>query len=210
MPNFSETAFREVQHRCANDLQMVAALCSLSASRQRDPQTRDAILEIANRVNVLVGSRREVAGGKKQTLEAMLRRVADGLHAMAEPHGVAVDLQVAGPMPQMTDDAATAASIAVNELGTNALKHAFTRGHTGTVKIFIDNRETNDFCSITVEDDGLPFATPPQDSRERQPGIGLDLARRSLAAQGGMLIFPNGNSKRFEIRLPVQAVLGAA
>ena len=209
MPDRSEMAFRELQHRCANDLQMVAALCSLTASRQTDPYTRDTVMEIANRVNVLVNARREMVGGKRRTLELMLRRVVSGLQAMAEPHGISVELEMTEQLPQLTEDATTAASIAVNELATNALKHAFAEGNGGTVKIAIDHREADNHCIIMVEDDGLPFTPPAEDHRTGRPGIGFDLAKRSLAAQGGMLIFPNGDSKRFEIRLPVQAVPGA-
>jgi two-component sensor histidine kinase len=210
MPNFSEAAFREVQHRCSNDLQMVAALCSLTAARQDDPRLRDAIREISNRVNILARARKGMGESNRKKLGEMLRLVADGLTAMAEPHGVKVDLEIPDQLPQLSDDATTAASIAVNELATNALKHAFGEGDGGTVKISVDHRETSNSCVICVEDDGIPFTPPADDPRERRRGIGLDLGRRSLAAQGGMLILPEGESKRFEIRLPCQAEAVAA
>ena len=94
----------------------------------------------------------------------------------------------------------------MNELATNALKHAFKKQDHGTVHILVAP-VGQDFCTIRVEDNGAPLDRPPAGERNSS-GIRLNLARRTIAAHGGMLITPDGDSKVFEIRLPCHAASG--
>ena len=204
----SNSAVREAYHRCSNDLQMVVSLLQLSARRSDEPRAREALTEVANRAGVLIHARAALAQEGGQDLASLLRKVCEALQAMAEPHGVRVCFRACGEVGTLADPAVTAAGLAVNELVTNAIKHAFHDRPGGQVTVTLSSAPDG-WVVITVEDDGAPLsAAKAATGCSSHEALGLDLSRRLLAAQGGTLVTPTGESKRFEVRLPVQPAPG--
>jgi len=199
MLDLNDAAVREAYHRCSNDLQLVVSMLQLTANRSHEPQTLN---EIANRIRILARARAELLRKGRPDLSTVLREVCEALQAMAEPNGVLIRLSLNGDSPDLPESSTTATGLVVNELITNSLKHAFKDRASGEITVTVDSA-ADDWVVVLVDDDGLPL--PPSlagDCGERQP-LGLDLARRMLAAQGGLLILPSGESKCFEVRVPV-------
>ena len=204
MLDTNDAAVREAYHRCANDLQLVVSMLQLTANRSLQLETQETLNEIANRIRILARARGELLRKGRPELSTVLREVCEALQAMAEPNGVLIRLSLDGVSPHLPDATTTATGLVVNELITNSLKHAFKDRAKGEITVTVDGA-TDEWVIVLVDDDGLPFpASLAGDRGERQP-LGLDLARRMLAAQGGMLIAPTGDSKCFEIRVPVQS-----
>ena len=204
MSDANEDALRESHHRCANDLQLIVAMLQLKARRLEGEEGRDALLETANRVRVLAAARAALCSPKVLPLDSMLRCVCEALQVLAEPRGVVIALQVDAPVPQVAAAKILAVGIAVNELGTNAIKHAFTDGTGGRVDISLvwDGARS---ASITVCDDGCPFPQAESERTSLRGGVGLRLAERTLDAKECLLIHPKDGSKEFAIRIPVKA-----
>lgn len=93
------------------------------------------------------------------------------------PVSLDVDLDTSADSRPISLARAVPIGLAVNELVTNALKHAFPDGREGTVAVQL-RREGNAFV-LGVNDDGvgIPDALPGR-------GLGQRLVR-ALAAQGG-------------------------
>ena len=87
----------------------------------------------------------------------------------------------------------------MNELATNAIKHAFEEGKSGHIRVTISRNDSRDVI-IIVDDDGLPFP----DANGNGEGLGLGLAKRLMASIGGLLIMPPKGLKVFELRLSVE------
>ncbi len=206
MADRSEAAFREIQHRCSNDLQLVLSLCQMAANREPNADVAQSLRELTDRVAIFVHARSKLVNTGKVPLGAMLELIVESLTVIAEPRGVTIDLNMPDAIPPLSADLSTAAAIAVNELATNALKHAFAEQDQGEVRIDV-SAIGHDFCTIKVADNGAPLDRPPAGERNTS-GIGLNLARRTIAAHGGMLITPDGDSKVFEVRLPCHAASG--
>ena len=94
----------------------------------------------------------------------------------------------------------TTLTLVVNELATNAIKHAFEEGKAGHIRVTI-SRNGNRDVTIIVDDDGLPF---PEAGDDRD-GLGLGLAKRLMASIGGLLIMPPKGLKVFELQVPVES-----
>lgn len=204
MSDTNDEALRESHHRCANDLQLIVAMLQLKARRIESQDGRDALLETANRVQVLAAARADLCSPKVLPLDSMLRCVCEALQVLADPRDVVISLQVDTPVPQVAAAKILAIGIAVNELGTNAIKHAFAGRSGGRVDVSLVWNGARS-ATVTVCDDGGPF---PQDKGERArrgAALGLRLAERTLDAKECLLIHPEDGSKEFTIRIPVKA-----
>ena len=90
--------------------------------------------------------------------------------------------------------------LAVNELVSNALKHAFPDGRKGEIRIDLA-REGDDTVMLAVSDDGIGMSDPV-DLRSTAT-MGLQLLS-VLAEQAGAGIAVHASSPtRFELRFPV-------
>lgn len=93
----------------------------------------------------------------------------------------------------------TTLALVVNELATNAIKHAFKEGEPGHVQITIGRYAGRDL-TVIVDDNGLPFS---DHAHVGEGGLGLGLAKRLMASIEGLFIPPRPGSKVFELRVPV-------
>ena len=191
---------RETCHRSANDLQLIVSLLSLQSHQAKSAETRAALTDAAGRVAVLAGARAALQQ-RQPSLETALRRVCEALITHAEPRAIHVSLDVAPVASRFTGPHVTTLALIVNELATNAIKHAFNEDRGGCIRISVVEHDRA-HLAIIVDDDGLPFPGP---DLRRPDGLGLGLARRLMESVGGLVILPPVGSKRFEIRVPFNA-----
>lgn len=195
---------QEVQHRCSNDLQLILSMIELARRRSEDEAAAAALSELGGRVRALIHARADLLHPSGKDLATALRELCEGLQTVAEPRSITISLTIADEPLGVSDGETTAALLAVNELVTNALKHAFKSGIPGRVQVTYRRPDANG-ASITVEDSGDPFVFTPS-GRSDGHGLGLNLVRRLLDQQGGMLIPPADGSKKFELRLKNRAM----
>ena len=190
---------RETNHRCANDLQLVVSLLTLQSRRAASEETRQALTDAMERVAVLARARTALTQERQSTLEAALRQVCEALHSQAEPRSILVSLDIGSGSAGLSAVQITTLALIVNELATNAIKHAFDADVSGRVSISVRQHDGRTLA-IIVDDDGLPF---PELADRRSGGLGLGLTRRLMESIGGLMILPANGSKCFEIRVPI-------
>lgn len=190
---------RETEHRCSNDLQLVVSLLALQSRQARGDEARQALGDAMERVAILARSRAALNRQRQQTVEEALSKVCDALRAQAELRSIHISLRVDGPIGGLSATRVTTLALVVNELATNAIKHAFEQGKSG--RITIEAARTGRDVTVTVDDDGLPYPDPTAAKRD---GLGLGLARRLMASIDGLLIAPTPPGKMFTLRVPVE------
>ena len=197
----TEEILREMEHRFANELQLIASLLHYSARHASSREAQHALAEVASRVEVVIDNRIGAQSSLATDLVAVLGGVVQRLAALAGPLGIRIELDVAGEVIAHRKKTLGIA-LCVNELVTNAIKHAFGREGSRTsgaeVKVSVEARPEA-ALTVIVEDSGSPITGPLRatgDGRHQ----GLDLVSRLAAANGGLMIWPDGESKKFEIR----------
>ncbi|HZH28604.1 MAG TPA: histidine kinase dimerization/phosphoacceptor domain -containing protein [Azospirillaceae bacterium] len=211
-----DTLMRELNHRVKNNFAVVASLLTLQAGRQAMPEVRHE-LEKARRRILSIGSLHELLYRGPHTgdidFAQYLQEIGTLVRGSLVDADAPVSLRVEAEPARIPIDQAIPLGLLVNELATNAVKHAFAPGTGGTVRILF--RATPTGHHLTVEDDGrgLPAGYDqtgdrtgePADGQPRGRGIGLQLAA-SLARQAGgrLSVGPksDGNGARFDIDLP--------
>ena len=115
---------QETIHRCSNDLQFVVSLLGLQSRRAANPEVAQALGDAMERVAMLARARRVMHGEKPQSLGSALREVCEALHAQAELRSILVIFDDGDGLDAMSPTAVTTLALVVNELVTNAIKHA--------------------------------------------------------------------------------------
>jgi two-component system, sensor histidine kinase PdtaS len=82
-------------------------------------------------------------------------------------------------------DKAVAAGLVVNELVTNAAKHAYPEGEEGVVRIELHTDEARAEATLTVSDDGRGIEPAAAAARRAGGGQGLELLRHLARQLGG-------------------------
>ncbi|WP_425228927.1 sensor histidine kinase [Sphingomonas sp.] len=191
-PQDDDLLLRETNHCCSNDLQLVVNLLGLQSRRVANPEVRDALADAMERVSVLAHARRALHQERPATLGLALGQVCDALRAQAEPRSISACLQ-ATEVHGLHANHITTVALVVNELATNAIKHAFEEGKPGTIRVTITERDDGE-AIVLVDDDGLPFPDPGGS------GLGMGIARRLMASIGGLFLPPPPGTKVFELR----------
>jgi len=150
-----ELLMEEQGHRIKNDLAIASALIALQARAQSDTAVRTALESAVARVHVLAKgydhlrvTERDQATDMTSYLGEVCWKLGEGLRGV-RPIAVEVDADRVEIRSQM----ATRIGLIVNELVTNALKHAFPDERGGTVSVRM--RRNADELTLTVEDDGI-------------------------------------------------------
>lgn len=189
-----DALLQEVQHRVKNNLQVIASLLRLQADNFAenfaDARLAAALRESQNRVESMAliheqlyqaGNLREVDLAEHTALLASHLLHAYGVNPRAaDPARIQCRLEVER-LPVGVDRAIPAALI-LNELVSNALKHAFPNDRPGTIEITGGRRAAADVTSDTVflevRDNGVGLAAPlDRASLGSLESLGLNIVR---------------------------------
>jgi two-component sensor histidine kinase len=149
-----DTLLRELQHRVKNNLQMITALIRLEARNIPDGATGERFDRLAGRIEslaLLYRSLSEAEPGESVDLGVYLSQIASAVMLAHAVEGMRLDLKV-DTWP-VSLDVALPTGLVVNELLTNALKHAFAGRDGGT--ILLHSLVDEEGCRVIVADDGV-------------------------------------------------------
>ncbi len=132
----------EMSHRVKNKFAMVSSIISLQA-RRSSPEARQALEDIASRVNIIATVHNYLQLSRHEGLIDMseyLPKLCESLNdALLGPR--AVSLHATAIPVELPPDKALTIGLIVNELVTNAIKYAFEEGQPGHVHVDLKRDE---------------------------------------------------------------------
>lgn len=177
-----EILLKEIHHRVKNNLQVISSLLDLQARTARDGETRRLLAESQGRVRSMALIHERLYGSGSEALDfADYARdlVASLRHSLAGASDrVAVSLDVEEAALDL--DVAVPCGMVINELLTNALKHAFPGERPGSVQVSLRRRPESGMLALSVVDDGVGL--PPGVRADDPATLGLRIVH-ILAAQ---------------------------
>jgi two-component sensor histidine kinase len=205
---FQQMLTREVHHRTKNTLQMASSLLSLQSGSCNLAATHDALERAQARLHLLANVHellyKEASDTQQVPVSQLLEQLADPLRMVFADKSI--QLRVASEPILLPPSAAIPLILLINEVVTNAYKHAFVGRHAGAIDIQLST--TVEDMSLKITDDGVGM--PDTVTANANPGLGLKLIR-SLAGQlGGALTFARAPQGGTEISLQLQRGATAA
>lgn len=146
----------EFDHRVKNNFMIVTSMLDLQRRRSTEPATVEALTAALARVESIARAHRHLylGAGDTGTVD-MAAYLAELCSALSNTLflGASITLECASDTVRMPRDRAVAIGLVVNELATNAAKHAFAGRDAGTIRIHF--AQLADGCRLTVSDDGI-------------------------------------------------------
>jgi two-component sensor histidine kinase len=151
------TLTKEISHRIKNNLQIVVAL--IANEIKRTP-TRFAQGYVAMEARIAaIAQLYDLISRSSQregvSLDAYLREIAKTMSASLLEPSSGISIEVRAQALDIDPDRAVPFGLLVNELGTNAIKHAFPGG---TGRIVLNLERAGDEIELVVADDGVGIA----------------------------------------------------
>lgn len=196
----------EVHHRVKNNLQVISSLLNLQASHTSDERLRAILQESQGRVKAMALTHQLLYEGKdfsRLDLRDFLGRLVQllrGAYRVAGRIGLRLELPDA---PIHVDlERAVPCALLINELATNAFKHAFPGERSGEVVIALNPLEAG-AVELSVVDDGIGL--PAGFSLDSVTSLGLQLVPLFVDQLQGVLHIGPGPGTRFALRFTIPA-----
>jgi two-component sensor histidine kinase len=192
-------AFAELHHRVKNSLANAASLLKLQATPDADPRVVAAIEQAANRIHAIADLHGLLYTVESQDAVDLGVYVRDFCERLAQSlfEDRRVQIKVMTEQAMAPFEQAAPFGVILNELVTNAAKHAYPAAGEGV--ICVELRADPDVLVLRVSDAGRGLAA----GAERPGGIGMRLVR-SLAKQlhGELHVQATAQGAAFEVRAP--------
>ena len=189
----------EVDHRVKNNLTMIGSLLRLQARNIADPAITSTLENMLERVDALATVHRRLYQSEDITrfdVGAFAENLVADVIGASGRGDIAVVADVA--CIDVASSKAAALGLILNEVVTNAIKHAFADGRSGTITL--SARLDGDRAIMEISDDGPGFDT----DKGTPDGLGKILISR-LAKQVGATAEWSGAAPgtRFSLTFPV-------
>ncbi|HWR24764.1 MAG TPA: histidine kinase dimerization/phosphoacceptor domain -containing protein [Methanosarcina sp.] len=228
LANIEITRKKEIHHRIKNNLQVISSLLDLQAEKFKDKdyikvsEVLDAFGESQDRVISMALIHEELYKGEgldELNFSLYIEKLTEDLLQTYGFGNTSISLNMNMEKSIFFDmDTAVPLGIIVNELVSNALKHAFTGRDNGEIKISLcrekpvecinrlEESEKENFKNtsfiLTVSDDGI--GTPESLDLKNLDSLGLHLVTSLVEQLEGELEIKRENGTEFTIRFTVK------
>jgi two-component sensor histidine kinase len=202
-----ELLLKELNHRVKNNLQMVSSLLNLQAARMTDPVAQEQFRKAMDRVQSVGDIHARLYQGEQlgridfdQYLNDLCDRLRDSML-----DGKAITLKVDAEPLVLDLDRAIPLGLIVNELVTNAIKHAFPDGSRGDIRVEL-RTGNGDGLRLSIGDSGRGIQDGGGQDRQ---GLGMRLVQGLLQQVGGTIEVKHAPGVNYRISIPADGSAAA-
>ena len=197
--------FSELKHRVANDFAIVVSLLDLQRRRSNEPATRVALEQAMARVRSISRVHRQLYAVPETSqidLRVYLRDLCAGLtDASLPPAGIRLSCEC--DEAYMARDRVLSLGLVVNELVTNAVRHAFPDGRDGVILVRFSRTGAGWRLEVADNGVGMPIT-------DRKAGLGTGLVEQFVHQAEGTLTLESRGGTQAYLDLPANAATGIA
>lgn len=197
-----ELLLKEVHHRVKNNMQVIVSMLNLQSAQVNDEKMLALLRESQNRVRsmALVHEKLYQSASLAQIdFRDYAHHLVSTLFHSYSPHTSAIDLKIEIGDVVLNIDAAIPCGLIINELVSNALKHAFPDHRAG--EVIVGMRLTPQTLELVIENNGVTF--PETLDFRHTESLGMQLMLSLVKQLSGEIEMQRLNpGTRFLIRFP--------
>jgi chemotaxis protein methyltransferase CheR len=190
-----DTLLKEMRHRIANSLQLIASIITLKADSVKSAESKAHLEDAHDRIISIATVQRNL----DPSSEGSLVPVADYLTILCQSLTKSmiggrkpITIVVSGSDGTVVPDVAVSLGLITTELVMNSLKHAFPTGK-GQITVTYESKDEN--WKLSVGDDGVGLmATLAKSNNINREGLGTNIVE-SLATQLNAVVNRNSTSR---------------
>ena len=190
---------KELHHRVKNNLQLICSMLSLQADRVKDPSVAELFAVSRNRVRSLAlvhENLYQAAGFARISMRPHIQSLCTHLARAYGMRDQRVELATQIGDVHLDLDRAVTCSLIVNELVSNAMKHAFPDSRAGRITVELQFSGERS-CTLTVADNGIGL--PPGLEADRGDSLGLQLVHDLTLQLNGTVAVSSKEGTAFTI-----------
>jgi PAS domain S-box-containing protein len=197
-----EALLKEVHHRVKNNLQVITSMLNLQAKSVKDPKALEILDESRSRIRSIALIHETLCESADLTKVNMAPYIRSLAGALARAYGdgtLRIALKVDCGAVLLDVGQALPCGLLLNELITNALKHAFPGGRQG--EILVGLSEQGGHLALMVADDGIGL--PEGVGVHGAETLGLQLVGTFAEQLGGKIEIGGPPGASFRIKFPI-------
>ncbi|MBF0236640.1 MAG: cyclic nucleotide-binding domain-containing protein [SAR324 cluster bacterium] len=197
-----EVLLQEVHHRVKNNLQVVSSLIRLQAMSLKDPEYVKVLQASQDRISAMALVHERLYSSESLStidLESYVQKLIHGLSSgyQLDPNKIVFEIKIHDVTLHL--DESIPIGLILNELVSNAIKHAFPGKKSGTIQI--EFNEEHPRRLLIIQDDGAGF--PEHLDFRKTSSLGLQLVTGIVEEQlNGTIELQREHGTRFLITIP--------
>ncbi|MDP3556335.1 MAG: sensor histidine kinase [Bacteroidota bacterium] len=154
-----EALIKEVHHRVKNNLQIISSMLSLQIGKVEDENTTTILKDAQQRINA-ISLTHQMLYQKDNISSISMGDYVETLVGQIEKtifsNSIELIISIASRERKINIDSAVPLGLLINEILTNAYKHAFKENEKGKVSISLMNNDNESVLTISDNGKGLP------------------------------------------------------
>jgi two-component sensor histidine kinase/HAMP domain-containing protein len=198
-----ETMLKEIHHRVKNNLQVITSLLNMQSSYLQDETAIEALQDSMERVRAMAMIHTQLYQSQDLNRVNCDLFIRDLIGNISQSYGRAespVEINVDADEISLGIDTSIPCGLILNELVSNALKHAFPEDKGGKINIRI--RLEGSQVALTVQDNGIGF--PESIDLTKLKSIGLQLVNILVRQMNGKIAMQVEHGTTWTITFPVK------
>ncbi|MBL7918366.1 MAG: sensor histidine kinase [Bacteroidia bacterium] len=199
-----EVLLKEVHHRVKNNMQIISSILNLQSSYTTDEYILNLLRESQNRIKTMAYIHESLYQNKTFSsinFNDYLGQLTNNIIHSYSVNSEQIELKINCEKVILNLDVSIPLGLIINELVTNAIKHAFPGARKGIISINLATQ--NNFVLLTVEDNGIGMQ---EDLKPENSGtLGLQLVYTLVDQIDGKIKFerlqPNGTRVSINISM---------
>jgi len=196
-----EILLQEIHHRVKNNLQLISSLLGLQSRYLEDEKSREILRESQNRVRVMANIHTMLYQSENLSRVDFGCFIRDLTGRLQQSYGITgspIEVHVDMADLSLSIKTSIPCGLILNELVSNALKHAFPEGRGGEVNISMT--KAGDRFVFKVQDNGIGF--PKAVDFQNTQTLGLELVRILVEQIHGTIDLRVDGGTTFTITFP--------
>lgn len=185
-----EVLLKEVHHRVKNNMQVVSSILNLQSSYLSDPYALSVLKESQNRIKTMSYIHESLYQNKTFTsvnFSEYLYTLTNNIIQSYSINETKIKLILEIEKISLSLDNAIPTGLIVNELLSNAIKHAFPGERKGNITVTLKQESNN--INLSITDNGIGFSD--HIDFHNSPSLGLQLVNSLIEQLNGTIKFSN-------------------